>query len=82
MKEMGHIDRNIHFGGQDHHNDHAPILDSRKTVLVPMVQTMKDYILLHYQRGIAAELCRQIMEGEVATGYDIDDIHWKKFCFH
>ena len=52
----------------------VPIPDRRKTVLVPMVQTMKDYILLHYQRGIAAELCRQIMEGEVATGYDIDDI--------
>ena len=39
-----------------------------------MVQTMKDYIVLHYQRGIAAELCRQIVEGEVATGYDLDDI--------
>lgn len=39
-----------------------------------MVQTMKDYILLHYKRGIASELCRQIMDGEVATGYDIDGI--------
>jgi transcriptional regulator with XRE-family HTH domain len=35
---------------------------------------MKDYILLHYKRGIAQELCRQIADGEVATGYDIDDI--------
>ena len=50
------------------------LIDGRKTILIPMVQTMKDYILLHYKRGIAAELCRQIMDGEVATGYDIDDI--------
>ena len=74
MKDFGYIDRNIHYLRHDHRTDYAPILDRRKTVLVPMVQTMKDYILLHYQRGIAAELCRQIMEGEVATGYDIDDI--------
>jgi len=46
----------------------------RKTILIPLVQTMKDYIQLHYKRGIAAELCRQIVECEVATGYDIDDI--------
>ena len=50
------------------------LIDGRKTILVPMVQTMKDYILLHYKRGIASEVCRQIMDGEVATGYDIDDI--------
>lgn len=74
MKEFGHSDRNILFLNRDHHNDNGPIFDNRKTVLVPMVQTMKEYILLHYQRGIAAELCRQIMEGEVATGYDFDDI--------
>lgn len=46
----------------------------RKTILIPLVQTMKDYILLHYKRGIATELCRQIIDGEVGTGYDIDDI--------
>lgn len=46
----------------------------RKTILVPVIQTMKDYILLHYKHGIAAELCRQIMDGEVSTGYDVDDI--------
>ena len=50
------------------------LIDSRKTILIPMVQTMKDYILLHYKRGIAVELCRQIMDGEVASGYDIGDI--------
>ena len=50
------------------------LIDNRKTILVPLVQTMNDYILLHYKRGIAAELCRQIIDGEVATGYDIDDI--------
>ena len=50
------------------------LAERRKTVLVPLVQTMKDYILLHYKRGIAQELCRQIADSEVATGYDIDDI--------
>ena len=50
------------------------LIDNRKTILVPLVQTMNDYILLHYKRGIAAELCRQIIDGEVGTGYDIDDI--------
>ena len=70
MKKFGYIDRNVHFLNYDY----APRLDRRKTVLVPVVQTMKNYILLHYHRGIAADLCRQIMEGEVATGYDLDDI--------
>ena len=50
------------------------LVDGRKTILIPMVQTIKDYILLHYKRGIAAELCRKIVDGEVATGYDIDNI--------
>lgn len=50
------------------------LTDRRKTILVPVIQTMKDYILLHYRYGIAAELCRQIADGEVVTGYDIDDI--------
>jgi hypothetical protein len=52
-----------------------PVLaDHHKTILVPVIQTMKDYILLHYKHGIAAELWRQIVGGEVTTGYDIDDI--------
>ena len=50
------------------------LADHHKTILVPVIQTMKDYILLHYKHGIAAELCCQIADGEVATGYDIDDI--------
>ena len=50
------------------------LIDGRKTILIPMVQTMKDYIFLHYKCGIAAELCRQIIDGEVGTGYNIDDI--------
>lgn len=50
------------------------LLERRKTVLVPLVQTMKDYILLHYRRGVASELCRQIVDGEVSTGYAVDDI--------
>ncbi len=43
------------------------LIDDRKTILIPMVQSMKDHILLHYKRGIAAKLCREIMDGEVAT---------------
>ena len=50
------------------------LVDHHKTILVPTIQTMKDYILLHYRHGIAAELCHQIVGNEVATGYDIDDI--------
>ena len=50
------------------------LVDGLKTILIPMVQTIKDYILLHYKRGIAAELCWEFMDGEVATGYDIDII--------
>ena len=60
---------------QDIPEDAFPeLIDSRMTILIPMVQTMNDYILMHYKNGIAAELCRQIIDGEVATGYDIDDI--------
>jgi len=50
------------------------LVDHHKTTLVPVIQTMKDYILLHYRLGIAAELCRQIMDDEVATGYAVDGI--------
>ena len=50
------------------------LADHHKTILIPVIQTMKDYILLHYRHGIAVELCRQIVDGEVTTGYDIDDI--------
>ena len=73
--DLGEASQSNELHHRDMTGEALPALTNRqKTVMVPVIQTMKEYILLHDRQGIAAELCRQIVEGEVATGYDIDDI--------
>ena len=42
------------------------ITDNKETALIPQVQSMREYILLHYKRAIIDELCRRI-SNEYAT---------------
>lgn len=80
LGEAGEPEASLPMSSEEYHlrnmtGEALPALtDRQKTVLVPVIQTMKEYILLHDRQGIAAELCRQIVEGEVTTGYDLDDI--------